>query len=105
PTVGLFVGLVFWGLQVLGRRKAIALGLVFAALVVVPMYVLVKENLLVGQGVQPRYILPLMIMFLGIALRGLGTDSLRLNRVQLVLAGALVAIANLVALHTNLRRY
>ncbi len=100
-----FAGLLFWGIQRIDRRKTIALALVFATLVLVPLYILVKDDILVGAAVQPRYVYPLIIMLSGIALVGFKHDNLTLNRVQLGFVAVLVAIANTVALHFNIRRY
>lgn len=104
-TLAVFFALVFWGLQSMGRRKAIAIGLVFVSLVVVPLYVLVKDQVMVGAGVQPRYIYPLLIMLAAIALWRLSRDDLHLTRFQWFSVSTLLAVANSVALHTNIRRY
>jgi hypothetical protein len=100
-----FAGLLLWGLQKIDQRKAIALAIVFITLVVVPLYVLVKDNVIVGAAVQPRYVYPLVIMLVGIALVGFASDHLGLNRVQLACVSVLVVAANTVALHFNIRRY
>jgi hypothetical protein len=101
----IFAGLLVWGFQKINQRKAIALAIVFATLVAVPLYVLVKDNLSVGFAVQPRYVYPLIIMLIGIALVGFASDHLGLNRVQLACLSVLVVAANTVALHYNVRRY
>ena len=103
--IGIMVAIVFFGLRVLNRRKALALATVFAALIVVPLYILVAEGLVVGHGVQPRYAYPLMILLAGIATLGFQRDDLGLNPTQLWVVGVGVVIANTVALHTNMRRY
>jgi len=100
-----FAGLLLWGLQKIDRTKAVALAIVFITLVMVPLYVLVKDNLTVGAAVQPRYVYPLIIMLVGIALVGFASDRLGLNRVQLACVSVLVIAANTVALHFNIRRY
>lgn len=100
----IFAALTFGGLRNAGARKWIALGGVAAALVVVPMYILLHDRVVVGYGVQPRYIYPLVVIFGGLALVGLARD-LGLGRVQKVVVAAGLTIANSVALHVNLRRY
>lgn len=100
-----FFGLLFWGLRKMSRRKAVALAIVFGSLVVIPLYILVKDQVMVGAGVQPRYIFPLVIMLAGVALWGLRRDDLRLSRLQLWIVAILIVVANAVALHTNIRRY
>lgn len=104
-TLAVFFALVFWGLQKLGRRKSFAVILVFTCLMLIPVYVLVKDGVTVGAGVQPRYVYPLLIMLGGLALLGFARDDLGLGRLQLGIVVALLTIANSVALHTNIRRY
>ena len=104
-VLAVFAGFAFWGLQYLGRRKAFALSLVFVALIVIPMYILVNDGVTVGIGVQPRYIYPMMIMFVSIALFRMNADGPGLSRVHYFVAAISIAIANSMALHTNIRRY
>jgi len=103
--IGVFVAIVLWGLQRIGRRKTLALAMVGGSLIVVPLYVLVNQGIQVGVDVQPRYIYPLMIMFAGIAVLHFEREDLSLNRAQLAAIGGAVTTANAVALHTNVRRY
>jgi hypothetical protein len=104
-TLVVFGAFVFWGLQKLGARKAIALSLIFGSLILIPLYILVHDRVLVGAGVQPRYIYPLIIMLAGVALVGLNRDDLLFSRAQLVIAAVMLTIANADALHVNIRRY
>ena len=84
------------------RPHQIALALSGAALFVYPLYILGRSHLTVGQGVQPRYLLPLAVIFIGLVVL---TGGARLTRVQAwVIAGAL-AVAHAVSLHVQLRRY
>jgi hypothetical protein len=105
PTLAVFLSFVFWGIQRLGRRKALALILVFLCLVLIPLYILVKDGVLVGAGVQPRYIYPILIMLAGLAFVRFERADLGLNRAQLAITVILLTVANSVALHTNIRRY
>lgn len=104
-AAGVFAALVFWGLRSGDWRKWLSLTGVGAAMVVVPMYILVSEGIVVGTGVQPRYIYPVIIILGAVALVGLAGARLGLGRVQLVLVAVGLACANSIALHTNLRRY
>lgn len=104
-TLMLFAGLVFWGLRRGSVGKWLSVAGVSLALVLVPLYILVHDGVTVGIGVQPRYIFPLMIMFAGIVLIGWRGAALGLGRVQLALAGVILASANALALHINMRRY
>jgi hypothetical protein len=102
---GLFAAVVFWGLRHGNGRKWLALAGVVGALVVVPLYILMREGILVGSGVQPRYIYPLVIMLAGVALVGIRDAMLGLSRLQSGIIVAGLVGANSLALHTNLRRY
>ncbi|MFP3464441.1 DUF2142 domain-containing protein [Leifsonia sp. SIMBA_070] len=105
PSVVLVAGVAFGALRYAPLRKALAVGLVGVALVVVPLYVLVHDRVTVGNGVQPRYIYPLLLLFVGVSLWGFRRLGLGLSGVQLILIVGGLWIANHVALYTNLRRY
>lgn len=104
-TLAVFFAVGFWGMQKVEGRKLMSIAIVCASLVVIPMYILVNDNVMVGSGVQPRYIYPLMIMLAGLALVGLKRDDLKLSRLQMAVILIVLAVANSVALHRNLRRY
>lgn len=105
PVIGAYLGLLFWALQAVRRRGALALAWVAFTLVIVPMYILIHDRVLVGWYVQPRYIYPLMFMLLGVALHALVRIDLGLRRTQLAVLVVALASANAFALHTNIRRY
>lgn len=100
-----FVGVVFVGLGRSSRRKTLGVIGLGLALFAIPMYVLVQGDNAVGTNVQPRYILPLIIMLAGVATFVVGTVRVGLSAVQLWLIGAILAIAQSFALYTNIRRY
>jgi hypothetical protein len=104
-TLAVFFAVAFWGIHKLPARKGIAIGIIFASLIVIPMYILVNDNAMVGTGVQPRYIYPLMIILAGLALFGLNRDDLKLSGPQLAVIPIVLTVANSVALHKNIRRY
>lgn len=104
-TMTVFSGVVFWGLGRGDWRKWLALAGVGAGVIAVPLYILMHDGVVVGNGVQPRYVFPLIIMFAGIAVFARGRASLGLNRLQLTVVAISLAVANSVALHVNLRRY
>lgn len=104
-TVTLFAGVAFWGLRTGDLRKWLSMTALAGAIIAVPMYILVREGILVGSGVQPRYVYPLMIVFAGVVLLGLHRTDLGLGRVQLLVIAVGLAMANALALHTNMRRY
>jgi hypothetical protein len=99
------IGLAFWGLGRMTWRKAVVVGIAALALIVVPLYILMREHINVGTGVQSRYIYPLLILVVALCLYGLNRFDLGLNRVQLVLAGALLVLANTIALYVQIHRY
>lgn len=100
-----FAAIVFAGLRSMSWKKAIALLGVFSVVWLLPTYVLVQSRSTVGQLVQPRYILPLLVMGAGVALFVVGSRAEALTRVQSLLVGGGLTVANAVALHTNMRRY
>jgi hypothetical protein len=102
--LGIFAAVVLGGLANGGRRRLIALGLVVLAMIAVPTVLLVQTRTFVGGYVQPRYILPLLILLAGLALLP-GARSLAPTRLQLIVVSASLALANSLALHQNIRRY
>ena len=104
-SFAVFIGVVFIGIGASTRRKTAAVIALGLALFVVPMYVLVAGNNSVGQNVQPRYILPLVIVLAGVAMFGVGARRLRFSTFQLVLVGLALAFAQTFALYVNIRRY
>ena len=101
-----FVAVGFKGLGRLSWRKAIAVAGVLLALVVIPVHVLTVSGDTVGTNLQPRYLLPLIVLFAFVLLIEPDSRADRgFTRVQcFALVGAL-AIANTVALQVNIRRY
>jgi hypothetical protein len=97
---------IFTGIARPRLRKTIVLVCVGAGLLVYPMVLLVQSHVLVGTQVQPRYVLPLLVIFVGIALhQDRANVRLPVRLAHLTIAVALLAIANAVALHENIRRY
>jgi len=100
-----FIGIVFAGLVRLKFREKITLGIAALALLAIPTYVLVKGLNVVGENVQPRYLLPLIVVFAGIGLLGMGRRERSISGLQVWLIVAGLAVAESVALYTNMRRY
>jgi hypothetical protein len=105
--VALVIG--FLGLTGLGRMswpKALAAAVVFTPMLALPMMTLFRTRLIVGESVQPRYILPLMPVLLAILLVDRGADRVvRLTRVQSVAIVTALTVANAAAVYANIRRY
>jgi len=99
-------GLLFAGFGAMTARKGIALAVVGAGLLAIPLYLLQISRNVVGENLQPRYLLPLVPALLGLALSGRGgDDAVRPTRGQAVLAYALLVIAQSMALHATMRRF
>lgn len=103
--VAAFVGVGFVGLSILNGRKAFVIASVALVLTVLPTYVLTQGGDRVGEEVQPRYILPLIVLFGGLLVVQAGRRAFALSRVQTIAVVLALSAANLVSLHMNLRRY
>jgi len=104
-ALAVFIGVGFVGLSILNGRKAFVLTAVGFVLWALPTYVLTLGGDKVGEQVQPRYILPIMVLLGGLFVLNVGEKRFQLGRAQTV--GVIIALgaANLVALHMNMRRY
>lgn len=100
-----FVAVAFTGVGAASRRKTISVVALVAVLWLLPTYVLVRGLNIVGQNVQPRYLLPLIVLLGGLALLPSVSRGLRLGRLQAAGVGFALIAAQSVALHVNLRRY
>lgn len=103
--IAAFVALGFAGLGVLNWRKAFVVASVGFVLWILPTYVLTQGGDKVGEQVQPRYILPLIVLMGGLLVVQAGRKRVALGRVQTVAIVVALSAANLVALHMNMRRY
>ncbi len=105
-AVAAFIVVAFAGLSILGKRKAAALVGVVTVLTAMPVYLLTAGGDVVGDEFQPRYILPLIVLLaLLVTTVPSRARNIRFTRVQaLAILGAL-ALANLVSLQVNIRRY
>jgi hypothetical protein len=94
------------GLGSCSRSKWLALTIVAGALVAVPAIVLALDRYLVGEHVQPRYLLPLLPVLVGTALAtSRDMPAVELRRAQVAALGTAVVVAHAAALHANIRRY
>ncbi|MDD7945104.1 DUF2142 domain-containing protein [Microbacterium sp. NE2HP2] len=110
PAIVGFVGtaivgaVVIMGLHRLSVRRAVALTIAFIALWAVPFVLLAQSRAVVGTEVQPRYILPLLIIALGVA--SATSDAERVWTLPRRLAiGVGLTLSFSIALYTNVRRY
>lgn len=100
-----FIAALFVGLSQLVPRKLVALAVVALALLLIPTYVLVKGLNVVGENVQPRYVLPLIVMVGGLAMLTDSGRTIEFTKTQVAILVGGIAIAESIALYTNMRRY
>ncbi len=104
-TIAVWFPLLLQGRKRLFPAKVVGLVLVGAALFVQPLYLLVRSGVLVGQGVQPRYLLPVIVIFTGLCLLGTRGVTARLSPTGYWTAVAALAVVHSIALHIQIRRY
>ena len=101
-----FIGLVSLGLRIMPWRKATMVVALVATLYVLPLYILTRGISVVGENVQPRYLVSLVVVLGALLLLGRAEDPpLRPGAWHVIPAMVLLSAANAVALYTNLRRY
>lgn len=101
-----FSALIFWAIGgKLGVRNKVAIGLAIASVVAIPSFLLLRSNAVVGAYIQPRYILPLLILTAAVAIVPDKSFELNLEKIQQIVIIFCLSIANSFALHTNIRRY
>ncbi|WP_313541168.1 DUF2142 domain-containing protein [Leifsonia aquatica] len=104
-TLAVFAALVFAGVRTLGVRKGLVLSGAAVGLVALPFYLQVSTGAMVGDRLQPRYVLPILILFAAVALWEPVGRRFDLTRTQWCILAAGLAVAQALALHTNIRRY
>ena len=105
-TFGIFCALLFVSIKYFSTRQTIAAVAAFGALITVPLVTLAVQGYVVGQWVQPRYLVPLLTLLLATALyRSSESKTLGLSSGQIFFVGLGLVAANAISLHTNLRRY
>lgn len=100
-----FAVVVFAGLRAADLRKKLALALVGVALIAFPSYVLLQAHAVVGGHVQPRYILPLIVILTGVGLLTVGDRGLKLSALQRDVVVVVLIVAHAMALHFTMRRF
>jgi hypothetical protein len=100
-----FVGAAFAGVRRMTGRKAVIVVLVFGMLWALPVYVLQQSGNVVLEAVQPRYLLPLVVMLAGMVLLAPPGRTLGMTASQRYLIATALTGAHLIALHMNIRRY
>jgi hypothetical protein len=104
-TMTVLVGVIFLSMREAEPKKIIGVVATVVALWGMPLYLLQLGGFQAGEEVQARYLLPLMMVFLGTMLltkNGLPVVSDK-GRLWFVIIA--LTLANAIALHTNIRRY
>jgi len=78
----------------------------FGILWFIPLYLLQIGGYKVGEEFQPRYLIPLVVVLVGVmVLRPTGAPQVLSSPKALALIAVSLGVANSIALHTNIRRY
>ncbi|HEX4443442.1 MAG TPA: DUF2142 domain-containing protein [Galbitalea sp.] len=104
-ALAVFVAIGFVGFRQLGWRKAVVLALIALVLWLLPVYVLVQGGDTVGNAVQPRYLLPLVVLAGGMLLVASRGRQYVFGRGQIVLVVVVLSVVNLIALELVIRRF
>ena len=104
-SLACFIVIAGLGASRLDTRKILSAAAVFGALVVIPIVVLVRGGDVVGEEVQPRYVLPLIVLLAGVLVLASRGRRVPITRGIAVIVGLTLAVVNFVALHVTLRRY
>ncbi len=104
-TMTVALGVTFLAVRSADKKKIVGLIVMLGAIWVMPLYLLQLGGFLAGEEVQPRYLLPLMMVLLGTIVLTNDGSPIVSDRGRLWFMLAAVTIANAISLHTNIRRY
>jgi hypothetical protein len=104
-TMTVLVGVIFLSMRQAEPKKVIGVVATVVALWGMPLYLLQLGGFRAGEEVQPRYLLPLMMVFLGTMLLARDGRPVISDRGRLWFVIIALTLANAIALHTNIRRY
>lgn len=104
-TTAVAFGAVFLGIRRVALRRGLALTLSLAAMWGVPFVLLAQSHARVGEIVQPRYVLPLLVIFVGVASLTDDDAVSHWRGPRFWVAAAALSVAAAVALLFNLRRH
>ena len=102
-TVSMVAAILFQALRYMTRRRALGLGLLLAALVAIP--VLTTSRFAYQYSYSPRYVYPLLLASIALALLVVPWRRISIDRLQVGFLAAGFSGANAVALLTTVRRY
>ena len=104
-TIIVLAGLVFLASASADYKKLAGMLATVVALWAIPLYLLQLGGFQAGEQVQPRYLVPLMMVFLGTMLLTSSGKPLLSDPRALWFVIVALSVANAIALHTNIRRY
>ncbi len=104
-TMAVFIGLASLGIRAMYARKAVMTMALVATLYVLPLYILTVGLSVVSENVQPRYLMPLVVVLAGLLLLTPAGRPLKPGPWHVIPAIILLSVANTIALYTNIRRY
>lgn len=103
-TTAVFAGALFIGIRDASPRRLWAITGAALALWIVPFVMLALSHAVIGTQVQPRYILPLMVILLGVATAGAKGEHVWRGH-HVAAGGIALVVAVTIALQFNTRRY
>ncbi len=104
-TMTVALGVTFLAVRSADKKKIVGLIVMLGAIWAMPLYLLQLGGFLAGEEVQPRYLLPLMMVLLGTIVLTNDGSPIVSDRGRLWFILAALTIANAISLHTNIRRY
>jgi hypothetical protein len=104
-STGVIVAVLFFALGKSRRSRVWTAAAVTFLAAAVPLYVLQRNLNYVGENVQPRYILPLLIVIAGVLLLAFERKGATFTRAQAWIIAVVLIPAGSLALFTNLKRY
>jgi len=104
-AVAAFVAVGFAGIGRMWGRKAIALAALVLVLIALPVYVLQAGGDTIEENIQPRYLLPLIVLLAGILMLTRSIGEITFTLAQRFVIVVALATSHFVALHINIRRY
>ncbi|MET0304144.1 MAG: DUF2142 domain-containing protein [Microbacteriaceae bacterium] len=104
--IAAFAVIGFAGLRGMWWRKLVVVIGAVLVLWLLPVWVLSRGGSVVGEAVQPRYLLPVLVLVAAALLTTRhAARPLAFGRLQLIVVAAALSVTHLIALHFVMRRY
>ncbi|WP_227412173.1 DUF2142 domain-containing protein [Cryobacterium sp. BB736] len=100
-----FIGVGFVGMKGMSIRRFLVLAAGTLVLALMPAVLLSAAGSDVGTNLQPRYLLPLVVLFAGIMTLSSGWRPNRLTAAQWILIATALSSTQLLSLHIHMQRY